>query len=160
MARKPIRAAGGIVVRGSARPRIAVVQRSKDDRWVLPRGKLKLNERPVIGAQREVFEETGHRVRVGQFLGAITYRAQGKPKLVQFWHMRAAAGPSRDLMGDVARVVWLPLPEAVRRLSYPIEKLFLRGVGDALVRRKRAAARKPSAKRKPRAAKAKSRARR
>jgi 8-oxo-dGTP diphosphatase len=153
MARKPIQAAGGIVVRSGARPLVAVVQRAKDDRWVLPRGKLKLNERAVAGARREVVEETGHRVRVREFLGAITYRAQGRPKLVQFWHMQAAVNPSRDLMKDIIRVEWLPLAEAVKRLSYPLEKLFLRSVGRALVRRKR---RKTRAKAKPqRKAKAK-----
>ena len=47
MSGKTIYAAGGIVVRSGARPLIAVVQRSKDDRWVLPRGKLKRNERAV-----------------------------------------------------------------------------------------------------------------
>lgn len=136
MAQKPIQAAGGIVVRKGARPLIAVVQRAKDDHWVLPRGKLKTKERPKAAARREVFEETGHRVEVREFLGAIIYRAQGRPKLVQFWHMRAAANPSRDLTRDIAKVNWLPFSEAVAKLSYPLEKLFLRNVGRPLVRRK------------------------
>src|SRR5690554_1105792 len=89
LASKPIQAAGGIVVRDSARALFAVVQRSKDDHWVLPRGKLKRDENPVTGARREVVEETGHRVTVHEFLGAITYRAGGRPKIVQFWRMQA-----------------------------------------------------------------------
>ena len=137
MAQKPIQAAGGIVVRKGARPLVAIVQRSKDDRWVLPRGKLKLKERPVIGARREVVEETGHRVEVREFLGAITYRAQGRPKVVQFWHMRAAVRPSHDLMKDIAAVEWLPLAAAIRRLSYPLEKLFLRTAGRRALKRRR-----------------------
>jgi 8-oxo-dGTP diphosphatase len=151
MARKPIQAAGGIVVRRStakgARPLFAVVQRSKDDRWVLPRGKLKSTERPMVGARREVFEETGHRVTVHEFVGAITYRAQGRPKLVQFWHMAAAVNPSRDLMRDIVRVAWLPLGQAVERLSYPLERLFLQNVGARLARRRRSG--RTNAKRKP-----------
>jgi 8-oxo-dGTP diphosphatase len=139
MARTPIQAAGGIVVRGGARPLVAVVQRAKDDRWVLPRGKLKRKERPKSGARREASEETGHRVKVRKFAGAITYRAQGRPKLVQFWHMQAAPGPSRDLMRDIKAVAWLPLGEAVKRLTYPLEKLFLAGVGRALRGKKRRA---------------------
>jgi len=150
MARTPIQAAGGIVVRSGARPLIAVVQRTKDDRWVLPRGKLKRKEQPKSGARREAFEETGHRVKVREFLGAITYRAQGRPKLVRFWHMQAAENPSRDLMRDIAAVAWLPLGEAVKRLTYPLEKLFLAGVGRALVRKKRRArAAHKSSKKKP-----------
>ena len=135
------------MVRGGARPRIAVVQRSKDDRWVLPRGKLKRTERAVIGARREVVEETGHRVQVREFLGAITYRAGGRPKVVQFWRMQAEANPSRDLMKDIAAVEWLTLAAAIRRLSYPLERLFLSHVGrHAMPRRKHRARRKKRAR--------------
>ena len=129
MARKPVYAAGGVVIRDGARPLIAIVQRSKDERWVLPRGKLKRSESPITGARREVTEETGHRVRVHEFLGAITYRAGGRPKVVQFWSMQASRHPSFDLMKDISAVAWLPLPAAILRLSYPLEKLFLRHVG-------------------------------
>jgi len=159
LANKTIHAGGGIVVRNGARPLIAVVQRSKDDRWVLPRGKLKRTERPVIGARREVVEETGHRVKVREFLGAITYRARGRPKVVQFWRMQAAARPSHDLMKDIAAVEWLSLAAAIRRLSYPLEKLFLRSVGRiAIPRRKRAVRRKPRTTKRKTKAKSKSKA--
>ena len=137
MAREAIHAAGGIVLRGGAKPRVAVVRRSKDDRWVLPRGKLKRDENPIAGAKREALEETGHRVEVHEFLGAITYLTRGRPKLVQFWHMRAAERPSRDLTADIEEVEWLPLAAAVRRLSFPLEKLFLRTVGRRMLRRRR-----------------------
>jgi 8-oxo-dGTP diphosphatase len=150
MARKTIHAAGGIVVRGGAQPCIAVVQRSKDDAWVLPRGKLERDENPARGARREAVEETGHRVKVYEFLGAITYRARGRPKVVQFWRMKADRHPSRDVMKDIVAVEWLPLAAAVRRLSYPLEKLFLRHVGRRILKRRRhkAARRRGGAKRK------------
>ena len=152
MAGKIIHAGGGIVVRNGARPLIAIVQRSKDDRWVLPRGKLKRAERALAGARREVVEETGHRVKVREFLGAITYRARGRAKVVQFWRMQAKKRPSYDLMKDIAAVEWLPLATAIRRLSYPLERLFLKNVGhQALGRRKHTAKHtaKRTAKRKP-----------
>ena len=137
MPRKTIHAGGGIVVRNGARPLIAIVQRSKDELGVLPRGKLKRTERAIAGARREVVEETGHRVRVREFLGAITYRARGRPKVVQFWRMQAQARPSYDLMKDIAAVEWLPLSAAIRRLSYPLEKLFLRNVGRRIIPRRK-----------------------
>ena len=152
MARKTILAAGGIVLRGGTRPRIAVVQRSKDDAWVLPRGKLKRTENPAAGARREAVEETGHRVKVREFLGAITYRARGRPKVVQFWRMQAYERPSRDIMKDIVAVEWLPLAAAVRRLSYPLEKLFLKNIGRRLLKRRRKAARKKPARRRKTAA--------
>ena len=143
VAGKYVQAAGGIVVRGNKRVLFAVVQRSKDDKWVLPRGKLKRDENPVAGARREVVEETGHRVEANEFLGAITYRAGGRPKVVQFWQMQAEDEASHELMADIVAVEWLPLKAAIRRLSYPLEKLFLRNVG-------RRAAKKRSGRKAPR----------
>jgi 8-oxo-dGTP diphosphatase len=137
MAGKTVHAAGGIVVRNGRRALFAVVQRAKDELWVLPRGKLKSNESALAGARREVVEETGHRVRVREFLGAITYRARGRPKVVQFWRMQAEVKPCRDVMEDIIAVEWLPLSAAVRRLSYPLEKLFLSNVGRMALRQRR-----------------------
>ena len=126
---RTIHAVGGIAVRKGARPRVAVVQRSKDKLWVLPRGKLRRDERPVVGARREVVEETGFRVEVCDFLGVITYQARGRPKVVRFWLMRAEAEPSFEVMKDIVAVEWLSLGAAVKRLSYPLEKLFLTNIG-------------------------------
>jgi 8-oxo-dGTP diphosphatase len=148
-------------VRKGARPKVAVVQRSKDRLWVLPRGKLRRDEPAVAGARREVVEETGFRVEVCEFLGVITYQSRGRPKVVQFWLMRAEAEPSFEVMKDIVAVKWLPLGAAVKRLSYPLEKLFLTNVGHHAVRRHQ---RRPTRKAKMAAAKPrlrqKSRARR
>lgn len=126
---RTIHAVGGIAVRGGARPTVAVVQRSKDKLWVLPRGKLRRDERPVNGARREVVEETGFRVEVGEFLGVITYQTRGRPKVVRFWLMQAEAEPSYEVMKDIVAVKWLSLAKAIRRLSDPVEKLFLTNIG-------------------------------
>ena len=140
---KTIHAAGGIVVRSGTRPKVAVVQRRRDRFWVLPRGKLRRNERPVNGARREVVEETGFRVRVCEFVGAITYLSGGRPKVVQYWVMQAAAQPSHEVTNDIAAVEWLPLAAAVKRLSRPLERLFLTNVGRyAILRCKRPLRRK------------------
>ena len=129
MARGPVLAAGGIVVRGGSKPLIAVVQRRKDDGWVLPKGKLKPNEKAIAAARREVIEETGHNVFVHEFLGAISYEVGRKPKVVQFWRMQADGGPAYELMRDIKAVEWLPLNSAIEKLSLPLEQVFLRNVG-------------------------------
>ena len=72
-----------------------------------------------------------------EFVGAITYRARGRSKVVQFWRMQAEASPSRDLMEDIMAVEWLPLSTAVRKLSYPLERLFLSNVGRNILRARR-----------------------
>lgn len=127
--RSPVLAAGGIVIRGGTRPRIAVVQRSKDHFWVLPKGKLKPNENPISAARREAAEETGHEVRAHEFLGAISYEVSGKPKIVHFWRMQASSGPVRKLTRDIKAVEWLSLRAAIERLTQPLESVFLDHIG-------------------------------
>jgi 8-oxo-dGTP diphosphatase len=138
MARAPIMAAGGIVVRGGACPLIAVVQRRKDDAWVLPKGKLKPGETTSAAAQREATEETGHEVVVHEFLGALTYGKSRKPKVVQFWRMQANGASGRALMSDIRAVRWLPLKAAIDALDDPVEQVFLRHVGPRAVTLSRA----------------------
>src|SRR5262245_33876619 len=129
MARAPVMGAGGIVVRDGPRPLIALVQRRKDDAWVLPKGKLKRKEEPIAAAEREVVEETGFTVEIHEYLGAISYKAGRKPKLVEFWRMQAVSKIGRKPARDIKAVQWLPLDAAIARLELPLEQLFLRNVG-------------------------------
>lgn len=139
MGQSHIEAAGGIVLRG-ARPLVAVVQRRKDRCWVLPKGKLARGESAVAAARREAVEETGYDVTVHEFVGAISYDTPTAPKIVQLWRMEAAEAPSRPLMKDIRAVEWLPLKDAVKRLSLPREQLFLRNVGPLALSARRAEA--------------------
>ncbi|XUM19484.1 NUDIX hydrolase [Bradyrhizobium oligotrophicum S58] len=129
MARAPIMAAGGIVLRREQPPRIAVVRLRKRDEWVLPKGKLDDGETPRDAAKREVLEETGHKVTVHEFLGTLVYDTGTRAKVVHYWRMEAAGEPSQPLMNDVRAVDWLPLDAAVGRLSRDHEKTFLETVG-------------------------------
>src|SRR6202167_4271177 len=87
----PILAAGGIVLRGNAKPRFVVVRMRREKAWVLPKGKLLPREHPRDAAKREVLEETGYDVSVHKFLGSVAYPADSRIKIVQFWLMRAIA---------------------------------------------------------------------
>jgi 8-oxo-dGTP diphosphatase len=125
----PMLAAGGIVLRGTTRPRIAVVRLRREKAWVLPKGKLNPGEHPRDAARREVLEETGFNVTVHKFLGSMSYAVEGKIKIVQFWQMRAVGPAARELMDDVKAVKWLPLRAAIDTLTRPHEKVFLTHVG-------------------------------
>jgi len=130
--RTPVLAAGGIVLR-EASPLIAIVQLRKNKAWVLPKGKLKPGEEALDAARREVTEETGHAVTAHEYLGEMASETGAKPKTVRFWRMRAAAKPTRKLMRDVKAVKWLPLDQAIGKLTHAHERAFLQQVGaDAL----------------------------
>ena len=129
MARTPVLAAGGIVLRQAATPLIAIVRLRKRNEWVLPKGKLDRGETPRAAAEREVNEETGHDVSVHEFLGTLVYDSRAGSKVVHFWRMEAGRDPVRKLMRDVKAVEWLPLADAVDRLSRGYERAFLEQVG-------------------------------
>jgi 8-oxo-dGTP diphosphatase len=129
MARAPVLAAGGIVLQRGKTPLIAVVRLRKRDEWVLPKGKLDAGETPRDAAEREVLEETGHEVSVHEFLGTLVYETGGRSKIVHYWRMEAGGEQVRELMPDVRSVDWLPLSDAVERLSRGYERAFLETVG-------------------------------
>ena len=129
MARTPVLAAGGIVLRQAETPLVAVVRLRKRNEWVLPKGKLDDGETPRAAAEREVMEETGHEVSVHEFLGTLVYESRGGSKVVHYWRMEAGETPVRKLMRDVKAVDWLPLGDAVERLSHGYERAFLENVG-------------------------------
>jgi 8-oxo-dGTP diphosphatase len=129
MARTPVLAAGGIVLRRTEPPLVAVVRLRKRSEWALPKGKLDRGETPRAAAEREVIEETGHDVAVHEFLGTLVYESRGGSKVVHYWRMEAGNAPAHRLMRDVKAVDWLPLEKAVERLSRGYERAFLEQVG-------------------------------
>ena len=129
MARTPVLAAGGIVLRQAETPLVAVVRLRKRNEWVLPKGKLDDGETPRDAAEREVMEETGHDVSVHEFLGTLVYESRGGSKVVHYWRMEARGDAVHELMRDVRAVDWLPLVDAVDRLSRGYERAFLENVG-------------------------------
>jgi 8-oxo-dGTP diphosphatase len=127
-----IEAAGGVVWRSAdnrAGVEVAVIHRPKYDDWSLPKGKLHADEHPLLGAVREVEEETGYRVTVGRPLGEVRYTKDGQPKRVRYWALRAVGGEFAP-NDEVDEIRWLP-PTDARSLLLPDRD---RGVLDAYVR--------------------------
>jgi 8-oxo-(d)GTP phosphatase len=126
---QPVRAAGGIVLRGEGPERsVALVHRPRYDDWSFPKGKLDDGEDEAAAALREVEEETGLRCRLGPSVGAVTYRdRRGRAKVVRYFRMDADGGrftPNHEV--DDLR--WLPIEDAVRLLSYAHDRSLLRQV--------------------------------
>jgi 8-oxo-dGTP pyrophosphatase MutT (NUDIX family)/phosphohistidine phosphatase SixA len=142
-----IRAAGGVLWRSIAEDRggdplveVAVIHRPRYDDWSLPKGKLAPGESEIEGAVREVWEETGHRVRVGRALGVVRYMKQNnwgeqRPKVVRYWAMHADGGDFLPT-NEVDELRWLRLDDARELLTHERDKevldKFVRG--PALIR--------------------------
>ena len=126
---QPVRAAGGIVLRGDGPDRsVALVHRPRYDDWSFPKGKLDDGEDEAMAALREVEEETGLRCHLGPSVGAVTYRdRRGRAKVVRYFRMDADGGrftPNHEV--DDLR--WVPIEDAVRLLSYAHDRSLLRQV--------------------------------
>jgi 8-oxo-dGTP diphosphatase len=126
-----IRAAGGLVWRdGPTGPELLLVHRPKYDDWSFPKGKCDEGEDDLACALREVQEETGLRCTAGDEAGSAFYRdGRGRRKVVRYWAMRPPAAdgtPRADDPAEVDEAVWLPVDDALNRLSYRHDREILR----------------------------------
>ena len=118
---RQVEAAGGVLWRlVDDVVEVAVVHRPRYDDWSLPKGKLDPGELPVLGALREVVEETGFTAVAGRTLGHSRYRVldggRDVPKTVRWWSLRATGGEFAPTP-EVDHLQWLPVPDALRRVT-------------------------------------------
>jgi 8-oxo-dGTP diphosphatase len=115
-----IRAAGAVAWRpGPDGAEILLVHRVRYDDWSLPKGKVEPGEQLPVTAAREVGEESGASVMLGRHLAPVRYKVAGNPKLVNWWSARVTSVDDSAVPNDeVDQVAWLPLSEALRRVSY------------------------------------------
>ncbi|HEV2216239.1 MAG TPA: NUDIX hydrolase [Candidatus Dormibacteraeota bacterium] len=122
-----VKAAGGVVCRegSSGQTEIAVVHRPAYDDWTLPKGKVDPDETPEECALREVKEETGFRCELVRQLGCTAYvDRRGRNKVACYWVMEVISGRFRP-GGEVDRMSWLSVADAVKRLSYERDKALI-----------------------------------
>jgi 8-oxo-dGTP diphosphatase len=128
-----VRAAGGVVVRlaPGGSEEVLLVHRPRYDDWSLPKGKLDRGESFEAAAVREVEEETGLRCRLGREIGETRYTdSRGRPKVVRYWRMEPDGAASAFVPNaEVDELQWVPLPQAVRLLSYVHDRELLERVG-------------------------------
>ncbi|TCO43453.1 8-oxo-dGTP diphosphatase [Kribbella antiqua] len=117
-------AAGGVVWRERRGARqVLLVHRPRYDDWSLPKGKLNPHEHVLVGARREIEEETGHQVVLGPPLGVQRYSVRKNggtaQKLVHYWSATSVDGSDFQPNDEVDEIAWLPLEKARTKLSYP-----------------------------------------
>ncbi|MGH7774072.1 MAG: NUDIX hydrolase [Candidatus Binatia bacterium] len=105
------------------------------NRWCLPKGHVEEGEGTQETALREVREETGLEGNAVAKLGDITYWYTNKTKegetirifkRVYFYLIRCLKGNVRWHDEEVEEARWLPIEEAIKRLSYPTERRMVR----------------------------------
>ena len=114
-----VEAAGGVLWRraaGGLGVEVALVHRPKYDDWSVPKGKLVTDEHPLVGALREVVEETGFTGQPGRALGESRYLKDGSPKRVRYWSIEATEGEFIT-NAEVDQIMWLPPREAALHLN-------------------------------------------
>ena len=115
-------AAGAVVARKG--PEVLLVHRPKYDDWSFPKGKVDPGEHITTAAVREVAEETGLDVRLGPPLPLQHYKVQNgvtRLKRVHYWAGRVVGGDDVSAYRpneEIDSVVWVPVDEAARRLTY------------------------------------------
>lgn len=122
----PERAAGGVVWRPAVDGvEIVLVHRPRHEDWSLPKGKLDDGETWLDAAVREVGEETGLAVEVGDSLGEVTYQVtrHGKVlgKAVRYWALRATGGEFVP-NDEVDELRWVSVDAAVDLLTYDLDR--------------------------------------
>jgi 8-oxo-dGTP diphosphatase len=121
----PVEAAGGIVSRTrDGVLEVAIVHRPRYDDWSLPKGKIELGETALAAAVREVREELGAHITVSRRVGTVRYSIGDTPKRVTYWSMHYRDGDFQP-NPEVSDVEWLPLGQAVGRLTYDVDRAVL-----------------------------------
>lgn len=133
-------AAGALVWRvKGGELQVLAVHRPRYDDWSWPKGKLDKGETLPGCAVREVAEETGKEVILGQPLPTLRYEVSGgRTKVVRYWAAQVAPKSSKALLGrprvkdasknEIDTKRWLTIDEARRLITFsadlvPLERL-------------------------------------
>lgn len=119
-------AAGGLVCRRTdGELEVLVIHRPRYRDWSFPKGKCDPGESFLEAAVREVREEVGLEVEVGDVVGDVEYLDhKGRAKIVRYWTMAPVSGAFQvNDEVDVAR--WVDLEEARELLTYDHDRGLL-----------------------------------
>ncbi len=104
---------------------VLIVHRPRYDDWSFPKGKLDPGETIEECALREVIEETGLDVILGERLDDVEYvDRKGRAKVVHYWRA-VVAGGSFVANDEVDEVRWVDAATAASLLTYDRDQALL-----------------------------------
>ncbi len=121
--------AGGVVLRDGEVLMIQARSLRGDPVWTFPKGRLNPSEKSPDAAVREVEEETGYRCRIESELPRSEYwfqRGGLRVKKTVRWFRMAVVEQTGSPDAEVEQAIWLPISEALPRLTYPSDRTLLR----------------------------------
>ena len=108
---------------------VLAVHRPRYDDWSWPKGKLNRGETLPGCAVREVAEETGKQVILGQTLPTLKYPiGGGKTKVVRYWAAQATSATTKAVVArpqvkkaakhEIDKAKWLTIEQARSRITF------------------------------------------
>lgn len=102
---------------------------------MLPRGKALPGERPREAAVREVFEETGVRVRATLEVGSYSYPiGKGRYKMVHLYAATVVSGTPKPDGEEFTELRWVDLSDALEGLA-PRDSVHVAALADLFEKR-------------------------
>jgi ADP-ribose pyrophosphatase YjhB (NUDIX family) len=130
--------AGGVVYRViDGAPHILLIRDSYKN-WGFPKGHLKAGEAASAAAMREVAEETGLddlvlRAEVASIDWSFRFRGRRIHKECHFFLMESPAGDAQPQRAEgITECRWLPLAEAIKKVSYENARGVLEEAGELI----------------------------
>ena len=108
--------AGAVVVRCEAGTYLYLLLRAYRY-WDFPKGIVEVTESAHAAAQREVREETGLHVRVGEYLGAETFISRRSRVTCAYYLAQCTRNAEPATEGR--NLIWLPLADAIEKATFP-----------------------------------------
>lgn len=110
-----------------------LVHRLKQNDISLPKGHIEEGESLQQAALREVKEETGYDVTLGELVGRFEYEVLKEEEKKVYWRLiyffvATANGEAEKVMSEeeVSKVEWLPVEDALKALSYDNDRGMMR----------------------------------